>query len=80
MTNPITKQHAASLIQLGQQLKEAKQIARSNGLRVVERQAGAGKTEYIVYRQTPGGRSTRIGKREDVCTLLNFVHRLASVH
>lgn len=60
-----------------QQIKEAKQIARDHGLRVVEYQAAPGQTSFAVYRQLPDGTSTRIGSRSTPAGIRRFVAQCA---
>lgn len=59
-----------------QLVKEAKQIARDHGLRLVECQTPAG-TDYIIYRPLPDGRTTRIGKRSTPDGIRRFVADVA---
>lgn len=63
-----------------QQLKEAKQIARDHGLRVIECPIEPGKTDYVVYRQLPNGRRTRLGKRSSPQGLRKYVADLTNFH
>lgn len=61
-----------------QQFKEAVQIARENGMFVVEKPATTGDgTDYILYRCTPGG-PRRIGRRRDIGDFRRFVERAAA--
>lgn len=63
-----------------QQLKEAKQIAKDHGLKVVECPIELGKTDYVVYRQLPDGRRARLGKRATPEGLRKYVADLANFH
>lgn len=63
-----------------QQLREAIQIARDHGLRVVECPVKPGETDYVVYRRLPNGMTQRLGKRSDVCDLRRYVCRLTGFH
>lgn len=63
-----------------QQLKEAKQIAQDHGLKVVECPITLGKTDYVVYRQLPDGRRTRLGKRSSPQGLRKYVADLTNFH
>jgi len=63
-----------------QQLKEAKQIAKDHGLKVVECQVKLGKTDYVVYRELPNGSDTRLGKRSSPQGLRKYVADLANFH
>lgn len=67
-----------------QQLKEARAIAQAHHLKVIDFTArdksGAPKTEYIVYRKLPDGRSTRLGKRSTPAGLRKYVCDLTKFH
>ncbi|MFA6310623.1 MAG: hypothetical protein WCV99_13385 [Sterolibacterium sp.] len=63
-----------------QQLKEAKQIAKDHGLKVVECPVKPGKTDYVVYRELPDGRDTRLGKRASPQGLRKYVADLTNFH
>lgn len=64
-----------------QKLREANQIARDHGMHVVECQtrdkAGGRRCEYVLYRDLPGGHSTRIGRRASVDGIRSLVIRAA---
>lgn len=62
-----------------QLIKEAYQIARDHGMHVVEKSSG-GTTDFIVYRDLPGGRDLRLGKRSSPEGLRRFVAGLAGFH
>ncbi|MEY2654946.1 MAG: hypothetical protein RLZZ524_1974 [Pseudomonadota bacterium] len=63
-----------------QQIKEAKQIAKDHGLKVVECPVALGKTDYVVYRTLPDGRRTRLGKRSSPAGIRKYVADLAEFH
>jgi uncharacterized protein with GYD domain len=63
-----------------QKLKEAKQIAKDHGLKVVEFPVTPGKTDYVVYRELPDGSDTRLGKRSSPQGLRKYVADLAGFH
>jgi hypothetical protein len=60
-----------------QLIKEAKQIAREHGLRLVEIPT-AGGIDYVIYRHLPHGGDTRIGKRSSPEGIRNFVAKCAN--
>lgn len=64
-----------------QQLREANQIARDHGMHVVECKTrdrnGAPSSEFVLYRDLPDGRSTRIGMRSSVDGIRSLVIRAA---
>ena len=66
-----------------QQFREACQIARDHGMHVVEariRDRKGPRTDYILYRDLPDGRSTRLGKRTTVEGIRSYVIRCAGSH
>ncbi len=62
-----------------QLVKEAKQIARDHGLRVVERPTKDG-IDFVLYRNLPGGDDVRIGKRSSPAGIRKYVADVAGYH
>ena len=52
--------------------REACRIAYAKGLFILKEDAGP-RTDYIVCRKLPGGRSTRLAKRGSIKTLHRYI-------
>lgn len=62
-----------------QLVKEAKQIARDHGLRLVECPTKTG-TEYVLYRKLFGRDDVRLGKRSTPAGIRKYVADVAGYH
>lgn len=62
-----------------QLLREAKQLARANNMRVAECPTANG-VDYVLYRSLPHQGDVRIGKRSSPAAIRQFVAKCAKFH